>query len=208
MSEVVSDTWKEGGDGHFTFNEPSKYITLFKNYQSIEFTFIERVIEFGPGNGEFAKWMLDTYKTITDYTIVDAPKPIEIPKKTLENYKQVNFYEAQDFKEALKKSYDIFVALNCLSETPPTYYKEIFETVKTKGIFILDGDVHDNEFQSHLNMFSEKMKATVIPGRLEHCTATNPHTGEVIEGPYNTIPDRKGVLIPIGGRVSLHTRNM
>ena len=208
MSDVIKDIWKEGGDGHFTFNNPSKYIDFFQDYQATDFKFIGRIIEFGPGNGEFAKWMLDTYETITDYTIVDAPRSIEIPKKTLEDYKQVNFYEAQDFKEALKKSYDIFVAFNCLSETPPSYYKEIFETVKTKGIFILDGDINDNEFQKHLDRFSQKMKARVIQGRLAPCKGIHPKSKKVIEGLYNTLPNKYGKLIPIGGRVSLHTRNI
>ena len=101
--------WKEGGDGHFTLLDPLQFIHLFQDYQKFN---VKRVLEFGPGNGQFAKWLLDNHIYITDYTIVDAPRSIEIPKKTLENYEQVNFYEAQDFREALKKSYDIFVSFN------------------------------------------------------------------------------------------------
>ena len=133
---------------------------------------------------------------------IDLDEPI--PSKLLQEME----VQQGDFKEALKKSYDIFVAFNCLSEPPPSYYKEIFETVKTKGIFILDGDINDNEFQKHLDRFSQKMKARVIQGRLAPCKGIHPNSKKVIEGLYNTLPNKEGKLIPIGGRVSLHTRNI
>lgn len=177
-SQVIKDMWKEGGDGHFTLLDPLQFIRLFNDYQNFNG---KRVLEFGPGNGQFAKWLLDTHKDITDYTIVDAPRSIEVPKKTLEDYKQVNFYEAQDFKEALKKDYDIFVSFNCLSETPPSYYTETFNTVKTKGIFIIDGDPHSSDFQKRLDTFSRKHRAKVV---------------------------RNKILVNMSGTVSLHTRNM
>ena len=145
--------WREGGSGHFTFDDPKTYIELT---QMEQFDFEGgNCIEIGPGNGTFAKYLLDNYD-ISKYTILDAPISISEPKKTLEGYQNVEFITSDNYKEIFKTDYDLLIANNCLSETPEYYYKDIFNNIDAKKGFLIDGDRENVEFAKAFKKFMEQ----------------------------------------------------
>ncbi len=145
--------WQEGGSGHFTFDNPKTYIELTHMEQ---FNFKGGTcLEIGPGNGTFAKHLLDNYD-ITKYTILDAPISIEEPKKTLKEYDNVEFITSDSYTDIFKTSYDMLIANNSLSETPEYYYKKIFASIDAKTCFLIDGDRENLTFTKAFKKFMEQ----------------------------------------------------
>lgn len=138
----VTSLWVEGGGGHYTKKEDMyfKYFSNMLNFKG------GKVIEIGPGTGEFALRLMHSF-LINEYTIIDLKRNMQDSMNLLkENGFTARFIESKDYKKSFNRSYDLFVSNMCLSEVPDYYREDIFDNVlpNCDSVFIADGDAENN----------------------------------------------------------------
>jgi len=143
--------------GHFTKQE-GEYIKFFKKYlchapppQGCK---IGRVLEIGPGNGNFARYLLD-HHAISSYTILDLERHMVPLKHRLKQYHQVDYISSFEYEKIFEKEYDLLIAIQCLSETPAYYADNIFNNIKAAKTFILDGNPSMPGYDNRLLEFTQ-----------------------------------------------------
>lgn len=161
MNHHLKDEWKPSGQGHYTKRE-DLYINFFEKYIS---NFSGSCIEIGPGTGKFAEYLLDNNE-ISSYTILDIESNIKDSRNLLSkgvNFPKVSFTRSCEYELIFEKEYDLFIAIQCLSETPSYYYSDIMEKIKAEKLFILDGSRYDNFFTKSVDQLINKYeKKTII----------------------------------------------
>ena len=129
-----------------------EYLRLFdENYSG----FSGKVLEIGAGTGYVAQHVIRNYK-VSEYTILDIRRNInqlKIGYLSSPVFKGIKYVESGEYEEALKPKYDLLITNQCLSETPPYYYKDILSKVSADNIFIIDEsrDESDLEFNQILS---------------------------------------------------------
>jgi len=138
-SKTAGDTSGRTGDG--------EYVKLFKKHFP---NFEGNILEIGAGTGFLARKIIKKGNNI-NYTILDIEKNIPYLKSNLSDF-EVEFVKSSEYKKVFSKKWDLVVAIHCLSETPPYYYKSIFNNIATDSCFIIDyqGDKNDKEFEPSL----------------------------------------------------------
>tara|TARA_R100000005_G_scaffold94890_2_gene74307 strand:- start:183 stop:722 length:540 start_codon:yes stop_codon:yes gene_type:complete len=153
----LTSTWVDGGCGTFTRQE-SRYIKLLEEHLV---DFGGSVLEIGPGTGDFAKHILNNYN-ITNYTILDIEKHLPITKKLLKDFKNVDYLASYEYERVFDKSYDLFISIQCLSETPLDYSEKIYQKIDCKNSFILDGKEVCAKYNDMLLDFCKSFKNSVV----------------------------------------------
>jgi len=148
-------SWKEGGAGRFT-EKNAEYLSFFK--QAFP-EFSGSILEVGPGTGKFAKLLLETYD-ISRYTILDVERNLEHPQSTLSSFCNVEYVPSFQYEDVLEDSFDLLIAVQCLSETPQYYRSDLLENVKCGSCFIIDGNPSDEEFTNLIKRFKSFFPVT------------------------------------------------
>jgi hypothetical protein len=107
------------------------------------------ILEVGGGYGE----LCSRIKTITPvkYTLLDTPSMMRISQKFLDG-KGVTFVSCEAAEMIFKNNYDLFIAINCLSEMTEEYRNWILDNIlpNCSNYFIVDGDINNLGFNNEL----------------------------------------------------------
>lgn len=164
VEHYLSKTWEVGGNGCFT-EQNERYINLFEEHLG---DFSGSILEIGPGTSKFAKYILET-RPVTNYTILDIERHLSISKKLLSEFSNVNFVASYEYEKVFENSYDLMISIQCLSETPLYFSKNIYDNIKCKSSFILDGKDECPHYNKMLQEFSGSFPSiTVVQTDMYH----------------------------------------
>lgn len=127
MESFTTDTWAEGGPGHYTHQETMYMNFLTKLVPSFKGG---KVLEIGPGTGEFAKRMLSSYP-ITSYTVLDLEVNIFDSVNNV-NSEKLNYVFAQNYRNLFDIEFDLIVSNVCIPETPKEYRENLLNNIIPK----------------------------------------------------------------------------
>jgi len=140
----VTHQWAEGGRGHYTKQE-DLYMRLLAEMLP-EFK-KGSVLEIGPGTGEFARRMFETYD-ITEYSILDLESHIDDSRRLLDSHNlKANYVFSQNYLQLADSDFTLFVSNVCLPEVPEYYRQDLVDKIfpHCEMAFVIGG----NEFSNY-----------------------------------------------------------
>ena len=131
-----------------------------------------KVLEIGPSDGYLSKEILSNLD-ISNYTLVDDKRMLELCKTNLIDFKQVDYVTIEELDSIKKSHYDIFISNNCLEETTDEYLEEVCLDIfpYVQEIFILTNLAHSSLFgQINIEMLVKHLylnfsNVSVLPGQ-------------------------------------------
>lgn len=102
--------------------------------------FSGKILEIGAGTGYLARDILNEYKDV-EYSILDLENHFPVIKNTLKGYPHVKYIPSRIYEKIFDHDWDMLVSTHCLSETPDYYYSNIFQNIKVKECFIIEGNI-------------------------------------------------------------------
>ncbi len=150
MDKHIADIWSSV-KGHYTKRD-SMYME-FLDKMLPEFNG-GRILEIGPGTGEFAKMIIKNYN-VEKYRVLDLEKNISdsvnyIKKENLGITLDYTF--SQNYKDLFDEEFDLIVSNICIPETPKEYREDLLNNIipNTKMSMIigqLNGDWDDGSYE-------------------------------------------------------------
>jgi phospholipid N-methyltransferase len=161
MNDFIGNLWKTGGWGHFT-NENNIYHQELKKV-NVDF---RSVLEIGPGNGSFAKEIMDEYN-VSSYTFLDIPNGLPYLKETFKD--SCNYVSCYDYKTLFDTKFDILISNICIPETPKEYREDLLSNIlpNCKASMILGQltgpwDVTGDYQQFIMNVYNNTYKKVLV----------------------------------------------
>jgi hypothetical protein len=141
----ITNLW-DSGEGHFS-NQDNLYKSLFSE-SKVFLESVNSVLEIGPGNGNFADFVLQEIKGLKSYSFLDIPKGINILKERFGS--RCEYVQSSNYQEL--NSFDLVISNNCLSETPAYYREFLFKNVITSSryLYLVDGDNNIPNYRTHI----------------------------------------------------------
>lgn len=147
-----TQTWVNGGVGHYTHQE-DMYMNFFKKY--IPNFKGGKVLEIGPGTGEFARRMIKEYD-IEKYTVLDLEENVFDSVNFIKGKNlgiELDYVLPQNHTDLFGEEFDLIVSNVCIPETPKEYRESLLNNIipNTKNSMIigqLDGKwVNGSEYE-------------------------------------------------------------
>ena len=57
---------------------------------------------------------------------------------TKKQAQKIQFINSKNYEDVFQREYDLLVSTFCLPETPPYYWKSIFDDIRVKNCFVID----------------------------------------------------------------------
>lgn len=138
MEKYTTKLWENNGEGHYTRRE-SMYLEFLEKLLP-KFSG-GKVLEIGPGTGEFAKILINKFN-ITEYTVLDLEKNVfdsvnNVKKSGLDI--ELSYVFSQNYKTLLGEKFDLIVSNICIPETPKDYREDLLNNIipNTKSSMII-----------------------------------------------------------------------
>lgn len=174
MTKLISETWADGGFGHYTKEEPMYLEYLEKLLPRFSGG---SVLEIGPGTGLFAKMLIDKFD-INKYTVLDLEKNIFDSVNKLKHQYELDYVFAQDFRNLFNQKFDLVVSNICIPETPKEYREELLNNIipntqramiigQLNGVWV-DGDEYEVWLKGLFENSFNKVSCELTPYRNCH----------------------------------------
>ena len=170
--DTLSPGWRKTGDRPTSFTQQNMlYQKLFEdivlNNKEISLSGLN-ILEVGPGTGQFAKWIIENKSLeINSYTILDSSFCIHHSQSTLKKFENVDYCASDDYESLYSRDFDMLISVQCLSETPLFYAKDILEKMKYNYLFILDEEnLPGAPFNDYMNSFFQNKIAESSRARI------------------------------------------
>jgi 2-polyprenyl-3-methyl-5-hydroxy-6-metoxy-1,4-benzoquinol methylase len=117
----------------------------------------KKILELGGGIGGLAKMIMKAYPSVS-YTMVDNSSMLRFAKDYLAT-ENLNYIDVTTLND-ISTTYDLFISVHCLTETPIEYQEFIYAKLfpLCRQVFIIDGDgisgFNGRLFESLNNHFS------------------------------------------------------
>lgn len=137
-------------------NRIDEYITILDN-SKIKLRYDTSILEIGSGYGELCTKLIYKYD-IMNYNILDLPGMLRLAKYYIEDYNKIKgrctYISCFDY-EKLKKSYDLFISINCLTEIPLKFQKFLVKKITDccQSVFICDDVKYLNYLPEFITIF-------------------------------------------------------
>tara|TARA_R110002012_G_scaffold284162_1_gene474846 strand:+ start:1349 stop:1969 length:621 start_codon:yes stop_codon:yes gene_type:complete len=190
-----TNLWSPQGAKSFTMDD-ELYLDIIKKHFNPEER-INSILEFGPGTGKTAGNLINLFLP-TSYTFVDLPENLHNAKNHLGSaepnkgyatdvpFPEVIPVPSSEYESIFNKPFDLFVEMNCLTETPEYYQQNIMDHVfpNCKNVILFDGDGAKPEWVEtmlgRLSSLFHTVNVVEYRGAQKAILAQNPKKNEIL----------------------------